>query len=539
MGVVGLDHGALLLVPLILYILFRLQQKAPADFAESIPVVGLRNEVFKTARASFRQLLNGLKTITDGYREFSRHGKPFLIQEPSFQKELMLPPEHVKWALQLPDSQVDSKDIRLERHAVGYLHKGVDFDSTLFFLDRIIGDSLTRKLDMIQQPMCEEIRSNIDSIFGDDETNWKTLNAYDSLQDIVLVSMSRVFFGSSLCHDQTFLTLYSRYILVMGIGTIVIGELPSALKGLIVPIINLPLRYYRRRTLNALLPMTKERLSEYMEDQQKDFKEHYDFISQSARVATKVNNAPDTSNPESLAEWIMLLGFAAMSSTVIQSSNMLLDILHSPPEFQTYECLREEASTVLAREDDWNHAPTFKKLQLADSVIRESLRHHPILIKGLSKAVVAKSGLDLPDGTHVPHGSWLGVPVVGIHMDDRFYPNPQAYDPFRFVKLKEQRDLENSEKSDENPTAKKKTRVNDLDAGQPTTTYLGFGYGRHACPGRWFAVQMLKIMMAYLTINYEIEAVGPRPETKTFGDAALPPISANIHVRRRRGTACG
>lgn len=169
-------------------------------------------------------------------------------------------------------------------------------------------------------------------------------------------------------------------------------------------------------------------------------------------------------------------GFAALTSTVIQASNIVLDILSCSPEMQVYESLRAEATSSIKTNDDWNSNATFKSLTLSDSVIRESLRYHPILIKGLTKEVVRSEGLELPDGTHIPRGGWIGVPVLGLHMDERFYPNPQTYDPFRFAKLKQ--DRENSRKGE----GSTRTFVNnsDLDAAQPSTTYLGFGYGRHA-----------------------------------------------------------
>lgn len=144
---------------------------------------------------------------------------------------------------------------------------------------------------------------------------------------------------------------------------------------------------------------------------------------------------------------------------------------------QAYESLREEAATLIKSDADWNNGAIFRKLTLADSAIRESLRYHPILIKGLTKEVVRSEGLKLPDGTHIPRGGWIGIPVLGIHMDDRFYPNPQDYDPFRFVKLKQ--DREKSQRK-EGSTEKRTNTMRDLDAGQPSSTYLGFGYGRHA-----------------------------------------------------------
>ena len=153
----------------------------------------------------------------------------------------MLPPEYIKWFSDQTDSTLSSAEIRRERHAVRYLHYGVDFDSTMFFLDRIIGDILTRKLDMIQEPMYDEICRGIDEVLGADENNWKVLNIYNSLQDTILPAMSRVLFGLPLGRDLAFLTTFKRYILAMGVATIVIGQLPQILKRLVVPIFNVPL----------------------------------------------------------------------------------------------------------------------------------------------------------------------------------------------------------------------------------------------------------------------------------------------------------
>ena len=53
-------------------------------------------------------------------------------------------------------------------------------------------------------------------------------------------------------------------------------------------------------------------------------------------------------------------------------------------------------------------------------------------------------------------------------------------------------------------------------------------------PGRWFAVQNLKLMIAYITLHYEIQPIDKRPESLVFGDANVPSMSACIKVRRRR-----
>ena len=72
----------------------------------------------------------------------------------------------------------------------------------------------------------------------------------------------------------------------------------------------------------------------------------------------------------------------------------------------------------------------------------------------------------------MPQGTWMGVPVLGIHRDERFYPDSSTYDPYRFSKLKQEREMENK-----NGAA---VSSGDLDAASTSTSFLGFGYGRHA-----------------------------------------------------------
>ncbi|KAL8737236.1 MAG: hypothetical protein Q9181_001890 [Wetmoreana brouardii] len=446
----------------------------------------------------------------------------------------MLPPEHMTWFFNQPDSALSSAEIRKERHAVRYLHIGVEFDSTVFFLERFINETLTKKLGMLQRPMVQEIWQSTDKIFGVDETAWRTLKVYDSLQEIILPAMSRIFFGLPLGRDPKYLTAFRRYVLAMGIGTLVIGQLPRYFKGLLVPLFNVPLWYYREKSMKALVPMVERQLIESRDAKANAVEEKYDLISQSGRVSAKLGSIRNVADSKMLAEWILLLGFAALSSTIIQASNILLDIVSCTKETQAYGILREEAAASLKTDEDWNNPAVFRRFILSDSAIRESLRYHPILIKGLTKEVIRSEGLSLPDGTHIPQGGWLGIPVLGLHMDDRFYPNPGKYDPFRWAKLKMEREAAQNKEDSEGE--RNRASIKDY-AGQPTSTYVGFGYGRHACPGRWFAVQLLKILLAYLTLNYDIEPTGPMPKTTVIGDAALPPISASVRIRRRRQRA--
>ena len=214
----------------------------------------------------------------------------------------MVPPEHVKWFCEQPPAVMSSKTIREERHASRYLHMGVEFESTEFFLERIMRDSLTKNLTMIQEPMYDETQKAVDAEFGTATADWRTVKIFPSLQQVMLRAMCRVFFAKELCRDRDFMVAYSRYILAMSIGTMAIGQLPRFLKSMVVPAFNVPLRYYRAKTLKILLPAVEQRLA--LPDSDKD---PYDFISQCAKVSQRISLTKTAPEPAQLAEWIMLL----------------------------------------------------------------------------------------------------------------------------------------------------------------------------------------------------------------------------------------
>lgn len=159
-------------------------------------------------------------------------------------------------------------------------------------------------------------------------------------------------------------------------------------------------------------------------------------------------------------------------------TNTFLDLLSSSPEQAYYTSLRSEAASIFTTEQDWADANSLAKLPIGDSIIRESLRRNPILTKMMLREVMSKGGLDLPDGYHLPRGAWLGVPAVPVHHDERFYSNPQIYDPFRFV--------EKVPMGVREGTTATETRTRRLQGISTTSdTFLGFGHGRHS----WYVEQ--------------------------------------------------
>ena len=154
----------------------------------------------------------------------------------------------------------------------------------------------------------------------------------------------------------------------------------------------------------------------------------------------------------------------------------------------------------------------------------------------------AVKDVTLSDGTRIPKGTLVAAASVTAHTDDARYAEPDVFDPFRFARMRE-------------------GGVEDALKHQLVNTsldFLPFGHGKHAwcvsrlltltptgltaartihdSPGRFFAANEIKTMMAYLLLNYDIKFAeeGRRPANIRFGPANLPSTSAKVLLRKRR-----
>jgi len=67
-----------------------------------------------------------------------------------------------------------------------------------------------------------------------------------------------------------------------------------------------------------------------------------------------------------------------------------------------------------------------------------------------------------------------------------------------------------------------------------TPTFLPWGYGKRACPGRWFVAKTLKQALCYIVKNYDLEVVdGTKRTRKAFQNMMIPPTGVKFKIRRR------
>ena len=319
--------------------------------------------------------------------------------------------------------------------------------------------------------------------------------------------------------------------------------LPPYLRFLLAPIITIPNKLHARGYTKMIKPEIIRRQRLLSSDSEKD-ESRNDYLSW-----LLARSPPGfQSNMKTLIGRMLHLNFASIHTTSFIGTNALFDLLsnaaliHSKPTYILQLLDEVDSLGTLDRR-------ALQKMHLMDACLRESSRLASIIGLGVNVKVVAEDGITAPDGTECPKGCLLSVPSWAIHNDDELYPDPLVFRPERYLAPQQPAHPHLDAGDDatdtivEKPTPQQDQNRAYLDRANlsfttTSPTYLGFGHGRHACPGRFFAAQELKLLLAYILKMYEVQLEdkgedGGRVKNMWMGPNHVPPLKARVRVRRR------
>lgn len=162
------------------------------------------------------------------------------------------------------------------------------------------------------------------------------------------------------------------------------------------------------------------------------------------------------------------------------------------PEVQ--QTLYEEIANGVDSDRDLDYE-RIGSLPYLDAVIRETLRHHNILVKLMR---TCNQECELGDtGVTVTEGLNVEISVDAIHHSDQYYPNAYHFEPNRFT-----------------------TANSSL---MTANTYLPFGDGPRICIGMRFALMEIKICLANIVKHYTL--------TRTNHTVCPPELAKNPLVK--------
>ncbi|KDR74053.1 hypothetical protein GALMADRAFT_250782 [Galerina marginata CBS 339.88] len=381
----------------------------------------------------------------------------------------------------------------------------------------IIRHQLTRELNDSFPDIQDEVTTAFNELLADKQDDmavgWAKIPALDTALEVVFRTAHRMFVGLPLCRDPDYKGFNMRFAVDISKAASLIRLCPPWLKPLVGRLFaNAPEAL--RRTVSHLRPLVEERRRN-IERYGKNYPgKPEDILSW---FMDEVDGNNDEEKLTHLAFHILTVNFGAVY-TIAMSFTQALYHLAACPEY--VEPLREEIESVLSLEGSTKSATV--EMRKLDSFLKESQR-----LNGLAAASTYRKVLKpftFWDGTVMPPGVILAVAAHSTHLDDDIYQDAKKFDGFRFA----------NRKSDLDDT-------NLQNMVTPSLEFLPFGVGRHHCPGRFFTVVILKVMMMHIITNYDVklEKEGQRPPDSWFSTDNLPNSSAKVLLTKRKSQGHG
>ncbi|KAK5629879.1 hypothetical protein RRF57_005594 [Xylaria bambusicola] len=508
--------------------------------ATRLPLVNPnRTFEFSTSRVRKEWLTHAKQIIDTGLRRFP--GRPFNMMAADVGLTTVLPPRFANEIRNNPDlSFVEFMAHLFFSNLPGFepTREGM-FDNDIGIV--VIQKYLT-SLARMTEPLSEEAEFALHDIYTDNEgekvprvlflvkyfielttsdifkkSDWHIENLKNINLAFVARLSSRIFLGEELCRNEEWLKITVNYTVDIMRAAEQLRQVPGPFRRMVHWF--LPeakgLRAEVRQAGDIIRPVLEKRRREKERHraQGKPPVDYYDAIEWFEETAIEKGRSYD---PEVVQ---LFLSTVAIHTTSDLLTVTLLDIARNP---DIIEPLREEIRSVV--KDGQLLKKGLGDMKLMDSVIKESLRLKPIGIVSMRR--VATKPVSLSDGTYLPKGTKMAVSSYKM-WDAETYALPDTWDGYRFLRMREGggHDV-----------------ITPHEALLVSTSerHLGFGHGKHACPGRFFAASELKVALAHILTKYDIKLPeGAEVKHRVTGASFYADPFAQLAIRRRPGATLG
>jgi len=173
--------------------------------------------------------------------------------------------------------------------------------------------------------------------------------------------------------------------------------------------------------------------------------------------------------------------------------------------------LRAEADELRGGDASPNDIETANRLAYAGAVANEAMRLRPvaptILLEANHDVVIADVA--------VPKGTWLALHTRPPAIDAHHFGDPLAFRPERWL----------------DPSA--------TGGAHDPSAHIPFGSGPRICPGRTLALLEMKVVLAMLFGDFDVERVGNATDVNEVFAFTMAPVGVKIRLRRRVPVAGG
>ncbi|KAF3005234.1 hypothetical protein E8E14_003368 [Neopestalotiopsis sp. 37M] len=372
---------------------------------------------------------------------------------------------------------------------------------------------LARDVFGMVEEMMEEVKYQGTAVLGT-ETSWTQRSVFVSVERLTAGAASAAVVGKELARDKNYIDNLIRW----GNVTFIAGTITRAFPGLLRPIVGLlailPSRYYFKKFAACLRPEMNKKLAEL----QKACEAGVEMDTANANVLeghlieALSRKDPRELHPGLTAYRIIFFSTSAFQTMSAAATHLMFDLYSADPALGIVETLRSEIEAALRLTNGRWTAQALRAMPRLESTIRESMRLSAFSTRGCSRKVVSRDGYTTSKGDFIPYGGTISIPQWSIQHDDAVYQEALSFKPFRFYNEKD-----------------------DTCVSLATTSenFLPFGHGKHACPGRFYAAVTLKLVLAFVVMNYDVMPLTERPTGHWLGTNHVPPLKASLTIRRR------
>ncbi|KAJ9132428.1 Cytochrome P450 [Pleurostoma richardsiae] len=471
----------------------------------AIPTVG--QELGDKEKRRQAYLAGARKLYNDGYKRFKNgvfrittsRSSNIVVLSPKFLPELNKLPDHVLSMEAAVDEAMETKYTKIE--------------TSVPIIPHTVTGKLTPSLTRLNPMIAEEVKEVLEmEIPPSDE--WKEVHIHHKLLRIVAMVSGRVFIGPEFCRSEKYLDAAINYTMeVMNAQRAVQRIRPWLRPFLAQKSPEIRQLYQRIDEADAFMrPLIKLRKDVMAHDL--DVEKPDDMLQWLIDGQEKYTDA----NSQNLAKVQLGLSFAAIHTTTLTATNAFYNIAAMEdlvPE------LREEIKQALAESDGVFTSRALQSMKKLDSFLKETMRMNPATMASFQRKVLKP--FTLSNGQHIPAGVTIEIPAVAVNSDPTIFSDPERFDALRFYRLRQQ--------------SKEAAALNQFVSVGPTN--LSFGYGRHACPGRFFAANEIKMILASVLLRYDVKLVkgssGRYPNIE-FAHMSIPDPSKNLLFKTRVST---
>ncbi|KAJ6472648.1 cytochrome P450 [Mycena vulgaris] len=492
--------GAALVALFVFEVLRKFQSQCGLD---SIPSVGVPRGPFGFYRGAWAFLQNARAVTKEGYLKYP--GKAFKVPFANRWLVVLNGPTLIEDFRKAP---LDTLSFDEGTNAVLFLEHTLGHEQHHDpYQVAVVRTPLTRNIGVCFPALRDEVVAAFEDLVPTTADEWTTVPAMQTVLPIISRVTNRVFIGLK-CREPEYIKITTQFAVNVTKDAMWLHAVPSPLRPIAVRLFG-HLETATRSAMKLVGPMIQHRLE--MDDKYgpvwPNEDRPNDLISW---LLDEARGHPSRRTVRNLTRTLLNVNFGAIHTT---TQGFLHALYNLAARLEYVEPLREEIKAVIKAEG-WSKAAILKMV-LLDSFLKESARFVP------GGAVMctreALKPFTFSDGTTLPAGTLAAVGVLAEHHEQNNYANGDTFDPFRFARMR-----------DDAGEGNKHQMVT------PSLDFLTFGLGRTACPGRFFAVNEQKLMMAHIIVTYDFKLKdGVLPQDEWIAVLGSANSTAEMMFRKR------